>query len=294
MNLFEEKITYKDRKYIENSKNEALEYEWFYHCTKPDSLVSMIKSKEMWLSSLQKVNDMEELKRVDVPQYEHSIFVGCFTYDSRVDTSHWSEYADLKDGVLFGLKRDWFNKNVTFLTEKNEKINEEPFHIFNSLNESLTFQQNKIKENVIIFNPYYIADFNFYKVRYNNKQKSKIMGICNWGDIKGEEINLSAPGIIKDTSGECKGKDGKVYKKVWAIEKEIRLKVCITTIDKNRNENPPYFNRIAVSFNENAFKEIPIWFSPEMSEEAKRKNINKIHLALKEANIDNYRIIVNT
>jgi hypothetical protein len=55
--------------FIRKSKNEANQFEWLYHCTSVDALISMINSREMWLSNLQLVNDTEEVGRIDFDEY---------------------------------------------------------------------------------------------------------------------------------------------------------------------------------------------------------------------------------
>lgn len=47
--------------FIHNSKETAKKYEWLYQCTSIDALKNILKSREIWLTNLQKVNDIEDL-----------------------------------------------------------------------------------------------------------------------------------------------------------------------------------------------------------------------------------------
>ena len=56
--------------FVNNAKDEAEKYEWLYHCTTSEVLLSIISNNEFWLKNLKLVNDAEEVKRIDVPEYE--------------------------------------------------------------------------------------------------------------------------------------------------------------------------------------------------------------------------------
>ena len=47
--------------FVRKSKDEAKKYEWLYHCTSVEALISVIENREMWLSNLKVVNDKEEV-----------------------------------------------------------------------------------------------------------------------------------------------------------------------------------------------------------------------------------------
>ena len=69
-----------DNDILNSSKQEAKEYNKLFHCTSAEALLSIIKYREFWLNSLKWVNDKDEKKRIDVPKFENSYYVACFTY----------------------------------------------------------------------------------------------------------------------------------------------------------------------------------------------------------------------
>lgn len=72
---------------IQKSKELAQTYEWLYHCTTALALKSILRNKEFWLSNTQLVND-KEVERIDVPEYEKTYYVCCFSYDSEIPDEH--------------------------------------------------------------------------------------------------------------------------------------------------------------------------------------------------------------
>ena len=95
---------------ISKSKEGAKKHEWLYQCTSISALKNILSTREIWLSNLKCVNDEEEYKRIDVPEYEKAFYVACFTYDSEVTHEHWEEYGNMENGVMFGFKKDWIEK----------------------------------------------------------------------------------------------------------------------------------------------------------------------------------------
>lgn len=145
------------RDIIRKSKAAAKEYQYLYHCTSIEGLKGMLNSNSFWLSNLQCVNDKEEANRIGLPEYEKEYYVGCFTYEDNVPRSHWLEYGNLSDGVLFSVKRDWFNfAESRFLDDSNNIV------------EMIKFTEKREALKHIIGSYIYIDRVDFYKIIYDN------------------------------------------------------------------------------------------------------------------------------
>ncbi|MBQ7573005.1 MAG: hypothetical protein IJT23_01955 [Clostridia bacterium] len=191
-------------KFIEQSRKEASKYEWLYHCTNSSAFFSILRNQEFWLTNLKLVNDEEEVARIDVPEYEKSYYVTCFTYDNNISQEHWEEYGNMSDGILIGVKRQWFSKNACFMDGQNKKTDDDFFEIYRSREDAL---QAKIKEQERnrIINPFYINEFSFYKIIYDDNLRKNIKGISsielNKCIYQGETLTPPVAGIIKSTHG---------------------------------------------------------------------------------------------
>ncbi|MDO4554255.1 MAG: hypothetical protein Q4B70_03815 [Lachnospiraceae bacterium] len=265
-------------RFVRESKNSAKQYGWVYHCTTASALLSILKNREFWLSNLQLVNDKEEGKRIDVPEYEKSYYVGCFTYDSNIPKEHWLEYGSIKDGVLIAIRQEWFFENAMFMSSCNVKCKEKLFKVFENYNAALQhiiLMQNK----GYIVNPFYIRNFGFYKVVYDDKLKKDIEGEAfiemDGMQISGRTLTPSVAGIIKSKQGVCRRNGQESYEKDWTTEKEIRLKIEIQQFDNTLNGyeihdqliiKDVYPPKIAVKVTEEAFKNIILRFSPEFQD----------------------------
>lgn len=283
--------------FIRESKRLAEEHEWLYHCTTDVALISILKNKELWLSNLKLVNDAEEADRVDVPEYERTYYICCFTYDPEIPEQHWKEYGNMENGVLIGIKPDWVKREATFLCgDKNQKCKSKFEIIFNTERNALEYIIEQQQKGYIV-NPFYINAFNFYQVIYDDKLKKNIQGNASMiiGNEKfyGRSLTPEVAGIIKSTKGICKRFGRTPYEKDWTTEKEVRLKVGIQQYDIFKNgyeihDNiimpDVFFPKIAVPLNENAFKTIKIRFSPNFHD--KEKFIENITSLLPENRID--------
>ena len=264
--------------FIEEARNNAKKFNLLYHCCNMDALLSIIKNKEFWLSNLANVNDKEEYEKIDVQSYKNSYFVGCFTYDNNVPEEHWKEYGSYDNGILFSVKQDWFKKSAVFMTQNNQKMEE--FHIFASNDDAMN---KKIKEQEInnrIINPYYIFDFDFYQVIYDDDLKKFILSECESKENeKYELLTTNVAGIVKSESGQCCRRGSEPYQKDWTTEKEVRLKVGINNTSNDMNERP-IFPKIAVPLSDEAFKEFSIQFSPNVSPVKQHSFIKKLREVL--------------
>lgn len=119
------------------------------------------------------VNDKEEVGRIDVEEYEKAYYVACFTYDSDITDEHWREYGQSENKVLFGVKTSWFKKKLSFLDINHTKIDDNCFKICNSFDEAIDYQVKSIKNGKNV-PPYYVIDYGFYKVIYDDILKKNI------------------------------------------------------------------------------------------------------------------------
>lgn len=276
--------------FIRKSKEEAKKYEWLYQCTNIEALKNILKSREIWLSNLQCVNDKEEVKRITVPEFEKSYYVACFTYENNIPKEHWDEYGDGENSILYGFKPAWVEKEAQLMYGPGDKAVDKDFLVYSSYDEVIDVTWNERKINNRICNPYYFIDFGFYKVVYDDKLKEAMDGNCDWntGDnimAAGRFITVGMPGIIKNTRGLCSRYNKEIYEKDWTSEKEVRLKVGIQS---NGNSLPKdvIFPKMAVKLNAQAFEKLVIRFSPLMSEEKRRKSLEELKILIPNSHIE--------
>ena len=261
-------------KFIKKSKCLARKHEWLYHCTTDIALLSIIKNREVWLSNLKIVNDKEEVKKVDVPEYINTYYVACFTYDSKIPEEHWKEYGNLEHGVLIGIKPEWIRKKATFMCGDNSKTEEEKFNIFENDEEALNYKIAQQLENRCS-NPFFINSFGFYQVIYDDELVKTVEGECSMEvdgqAFYGRSFTPEIVGIVKSTKGLCRREGKKEYEKDWRSEKEVRLKIGVQQLEIFKNGHECHdgmimgaaFPKIAVPMSEDAFNEINIGFSPK-------------------------------
>lgn len=259
------------REFAKESRRNAETHEWLYHCTNTAGLLGILSSREFWLTNLKNVNDAEEVDRIDAPSYEKSYYVCCFSYDPDIPLEHWKEYGAVDDGVVIGVKRNWFSRSPIFMTTSHQKCTEENFRIFPSEHEALDLKIKKETDGYSRIDPYHIFDFGFYQIVYDDDLKKKMVGECtiDWNGtlITGQSITPSLPGIIKSREGWCKRPGEEKYRKVWETEKEVRLKAGIHRLSNSmssasKTEPDIYFKQVAIPLLDEAFEIIRIAFSP--------------------------------
>lgn len=265
--------------FIDESVRQAHTYEWIYHCTSASAALNILRSKELWLSNLQKVNDKNEAERIKEQMFRYSVYVGSFTYDPALSREHWKEYGSLENGVLLGIRPSSFVRKAYFLRESNEIADEKGFYIYDD-KEEVGKAVIDDRQKDIISNHFYIYDFDFYKVVYDDEM---FRNIYSEGAISKEGRSIpivvctpNVAGIIKQKSGMCAREGIPAYPKNWEEEKEARLKVtlCQTIMYRNGNKlhdglitiDKTYFCRIAVPMREDAFDIIQIGFSPDFKD----------------------------
>lgn len=277
-------------RFIAESKKAAQKYEWLYQCTTIEALKNIIKSQEIWLSNLKRVNDLEEVKRITVPEFEKAFYVGCFTYENNIPAEHWREYGNEKNGVLYGFKKEWVSRRAELMWSPGEKVEDDEFKIYSNSDAAIEATCNAALENPKrIYHPYFIFDFGFYKIIYDDKLKKEMSGECTLnledGVLKGGRfITPGAVGIIKNTHGLCQRPNREVYDKDWTTEKEVRLKIGIRS-RHDRMPNDTFFPTMAVKLNEKAFGELRIRFSPSMKEERKSEYMEELRKLLPNSTI---------
>lgn len=254
------------------SKRKAESHEWLYHCSNASGVLGILQSREIWLTNLKNVNDSEEAERIDASSYEKSYYVGCFTYNQEISEAHWAEYGNMNNGVLIGIKQNWIEKRPVFMTKARQKCGEETMRIFKNCKDAIDYKidcETKGKGQV---DPYYIFDFGFYQVIYDDELKKNILGKCildfNGNLISGMSISQTVAGIIKSCKGWCKREGVPGYEKNWEDEKEVRLKIGVHRLSTDLgtyDPKIPYFRYLSIPFLDEAFDIIRIGFSPQFA-----------------------------
>lgn len=267
-----------DLQFVKQSKENAARYEWLYHCTNADAFLCILKDREFYLTNLQCVNDQDEARRIDVDAYKHTYYVGCFTRENNISLDHWKEYSQTGNGVLFGVKQNWFSRSARFVVEPKNKENccgrataNEKIYCDRATAEGV---RTKFIHERKIINPFYINSFDFYEMKYDDELKKDIAGLgameLSGKMTQGRTFVPEVAGIIKKTRGSCEREGKKPYEKNWTSEKEVRLKVGVQQCDISCYGNAIidstiwknlYFPKIAVPFTDDAFDIIKIRFS---------------------------------
>lgn len=255
--------------FLEQSKKIA-DQEWLYHCTNRYALISILKNREFYLKNLVYVNDDEEADAIDVNEYRNTFYVGCFSSEIIDTPEHSEEYGKSEDSVIIAMNKEWFTRDIHFLgSGEREWIDfGDTFRIFPNMREVMIFQKNELENNRYCY-PYYIDDYGFYGIIYDDNEKQSIK--CdislklNGTEFKGITFIPELAGIIKKKSGISK-RTQKV--RMWSDEKEIRLKACIHQIDHIQNGIefhddamvPITIGQVVVKLTENAFDTLYIYF----------------------------------
>jgi hypothetical protein len=258
-------------KFIGESKSSAKTHDWLYHCTTAAALKSILKNREFWLSNLKIVNDKEEAGRIDVPTYENKYYICCFTYDSQIPDEHWIEYGSETDGVIIGVKREWFLRQATFIGAGDDEY----FKIMKNYDEAIAVKIAEMQKNRMT-NPFYINAFDFFQIVYDDTLVKNIVGTSSLSmdgnKLNGRFFTPEVAGIVKSTHGICSRYDKESYEKDWTSEKEVRLKVGVQQVDIFPNGyeqhdgmimGSAFFPKIAVPVSDKAFDIVKIGFSPK-------------------------------
>lgn len=74
--------------------------------------------------------------------------------------------------VLFGVKKEWFKK-MLFLNEDHTKNDWDCMRIFEKFDASIQYQIKSARKGIIVPPPYFIFDYGFYKVVYDDEMKKR-------------------------------------------------------------------------------------------------------------------------
>ena len=265
--------------FINKSREKAMSYEWLYHCTTAETLLNIISSGEFWITNLKYVNDPNESKRID-KEFENTFYVGSFTYDENINTDHWKEYGTISNGVIVGLKQSWFQKKAYFISMNGKHMEDdvEYLRIYPSYDDVLRRRCNQLIDKNRMDNSYYLGDFSFYQVVYDDKMVKSVYTdssiTTSHGTIQGKAVFPEVAGIIKNKSGICERNGEEPYEKNWESEKEVRLKLRIHQCDHIENGNEYHdstivshaWKSVAVPLSDDAFSEVRIGFSPDFND----------------------------
>lgn len=266
--------------FIRDSRRNAMKHEWLYQCTNIGALKNILKSREIWLSNLQDVNDKKEADCITVSKFERWYFVACFTYDDMITLEHWEEYGSKTEGVLYGFKPQWVVKEADFMQKRGVKMKDRDYRVCRDYKEASRVMSYESKMSGRVCNPYYFYDFDFYQIVYDDNLKKDMQGFCSWKvddetELEGRAITPGVPGIIKSTHGLCRRSNEKIYDKDWTTEKEVRLKAGITSYDSSllKKVKFPY---LAVKLSECAFETLKIRFSPFMPRNKQKEYLEEL------------------
>ena len=280
--------------FIRKSKELAKTHDWLYHCTTSSALKSILRNREFWLSNLKCVNDDKEAERIDVPEYENKYYICCFTYDPQVLDQDWKEYGSESDGVLIGIRTNWFLRNAIHMSDDNLKWKDEFSYIAENRDEALKIKLSEQKKRILT-NPFYINSFDFYQIIYDDELVKNISGIgyMNGNGAQGRTLTPEIVGIIKSTHGICRRPGKEPYEKDWTTEKEVRLKIGIQQLEILPNGykahdgmvmKTDFFPKIAVPVSEWAFDTVKIGFAPKYQK--RKRFLEEIQQLLPESIIE--------
>ena len=212
----------------------ALQYDRLYHYTSLEALDIILANKSLRLSSLTKVNDPQENKRI-TSLWNEKVFVACFT-----NTLENADYFFVNYGKV---RITFLNKfeHPTIFFDSTLKSKFIDFHLECKSKSDLEYKSYSSYRDWCLF------DATFADVYYTDNLDSHISS-------DGFELNA---GLIK----QKKGIDDKGNFRDWSIEKECRLRVAVRSIAKefitkvNGFDYPkPPFNYVYVSINGLVFK----------------------------------------
>ena len=242
--------------FVAAQKEDADSTDKIYHCTSSDTALKILESCQFWMTSLPKLNDSEELKRVEIPEYTNRVFVACFTKKAKPDDEFWDEYGGRLNGVTFRFRKEWVTDRF-FLIDDNLEVMRIPINDPSKTLHSLINLKEEDENNSLVF----CAKPDFCTVKYGDLTIDQFVPLPQ----EGKYLHLDAIGLIKPRSG-ISTRTGKY--RVWENEKEVRYK---TTLDSLVYGTEINYQHIAVELSEEAFSEFEFTYSPEFPEEKKQE-----------------------
>lgn len=250
---------------VKECEKSASKYDVLYHCTNIEAFMSIIENREFWLSSLNDVNDKKEIETIHDDDFKDKFFVSCFTYDRNIDKEHWKEYGE--NGILFSVKKKWFNNKLygLYTDGKREVIYES--------HKTATHAMQLQKPGEYFFSVGYNK---FLEILYDDDLYIEMKKLFMLGAVA--VINPNVGGIIKKTEGVSKREIKNEYEKKWDKEKEVRLRVVINSCKGSDTKVP--FKKVVIKLMDDAFDEMEIKFSPNVSSDKKNEVKKKIYKIL--------------
>ena len=213
-----------------------------YHYTSLESLEAIISNKSLQLSSLKKVNDDYENKRVD-PIHKDNIFVSCFTHKEFESYMFWKLYAG-ECGVRLGFNSDYFlNHNFDVFTDSkcSQKLR--------WLEAGVPRKDNELKVwNITYADVAYTENFDKYReedIELKDAFDDKCI-MLNRQDF----MYTKYPGLIKGIE--------------WSDESETRLRVALSsppTITRNGSSYPAPYDFLYIPIDD-ALKTLEVTLNP--------------------------------
>lgn len=233
--------------FLRQQKDLAKCHNRLYHCTTVDALLNIIRTKMLWLSNLEKVNDPFEKDRIDYKEYKQSCYVGCFTYDKQLSPHHWEEYGNGISDVVLGINNDLFwEKDLIFIRDNKPLIDSKYWIYGNRMACKLSPEQDS---------NFFIENIGLYQVHYETKHKINIAE----SDGVGNYVIPALAALTKDPKG-LSIKTGN--ERDWNLEKKIRLTVVIN--QKNRGNKVEYPQKNGIELNNNIFNNMEVMFGPSV------------------------------
>lgn len=249
-----------------NDNNEREDQKMIYHYTTIDSLAMILESKRLLFKRLDCMDDIEEggvvSSGIRIGKY---VFVSCWTESSEEIIPLWKMYANGKEGVRIGLKKDMFKKYLYH----NPVFGNQQWYGSMSIPISMDQMQNP---------EYFVSpDFDlnrgyFYReVQYVDdvKEKTKNAVIITGKDNKKINISISF------------GEIGRYKNKRWSFQKESRFVLTILpfnpmlentsnlgmiAVNSYLQNKPIRFDKIYLDLDQDVLSEIEITLSPEAGE----------------------------
>lgn len=183
----------------------ALRYDCIYHYTSKEALDIILANKSLRLSSLTRVNDPQENKRI-TSLWNEKVFVACFTNTLKNADYFFTNYGKVRITFLNKFEQ----LDVFFDATLKSKLID--FYMDCKAKSNLGYKSYSRYQDWCLF------DSTFADVYYTDDLDSHISS-------DGFELNA---GLIKQKSGI----DNKGNSRDWSVEKESRLRVAVRPIAK--------------------------------------------------------------
>ena len=218
---------------------EARQLRKISHYTNIDSLLKILKYKTILFNRIDRVNDREETKGLQVNLLENRIFVSCFNHSSYESIPLWYIYTKKGMGV-----------RISFCFKEDREI------------ESLFDREKDCETNI----PLKLCSWNKEKsVAYGFIEKFKCQNVIYSFDEEYEQgvyMGRDESGISYNWGAMAAYKDSE-----WKYEEETRFIALVSPANDNFEYTINNINYILLSMDISAFNKIEIVFDPWMQSE---------------------------